>query len=425
MLRRLLRLLPALLLAFGCGMSSAAAELLLDGRAKALDAWPVLTALPDPDASLDADQALQQLPRFEAPRVPAGNFGPRSEVMWLHIPVRVAMPDAAPAVDPLVGLLPDLASRRADHIAWILDIAYPPLNAVEVFVYRDGRLQQQARLGSQLAVEARALPTRTLAAELKFDPGRYDVLLRVHTQSAMVVPVRFVDPGVFRFDESRQLLLHGVAIGIALLLALYSLSHWLILRDRLFAFYTATVFGGALILVSYSGLGTQFLWSGIRHPLLDGIAPLAGFITLVAGSLFCARVLSMHGRTPFFGHVLHGLAAIAAVALLMMLTGALDYNGARAVASLLALPVLVTAISASGGAVYRQEPGAIYMLIGWLCYLVGAMTLALLLRGLIPASPWAVHGYQISFVVELFAWMRVLALHAQMATFEEAGVSET
>jgi hypothetical protein len=84
-------LLVLLLTGLALGPASAGmplpAPLQLQDRQVEVDAWPALRMLVDADGSLTTDAALQRLADFRTPDTPHANLGPRSEVVWLSLPV--------------------------------------------------------------------------------------------------------------------------------------------------------------------------------------------------------------------------------------------------------------------------------------------------------------------------------------------------
>ena len=60
----------------------------------------------------------------------------------------------------------------------------------------------------------------------------------------------------------------------------------------------------------------------------------------------------------------------------------------------------------------------LYMTIGWGAYTVGALSMASILRGLVPVTFLVQQVFQFASVVEMFAWMRVLSLRIEMVQRE-------
>ena len=95
------------------------------------------------------------------------------------------------------------------------------------------------------------------------------------------------------------------------------------------------------------------------------------------------------------------------------LIGLLDYHTTQAVATAMGPALTALAVPAAWNRARQRDPTGIYLLLGWVPYMVGAFTLAGLLRGLLPANPWTQHLYQWTWLIEMLVWMRVLSLNIE------------
>ena len=107
--------------------SARAAPLELRDDLQSIEAWPAVTVLPDPSGTLPVNDVLAELTRFQPPPGTSGTRGLRAEPVWVRIP---------PAVPTTSNGL------------WVLDIDYPVLQRIEVYLAADGHVTQQATLGS-------------------------------------------------------------------------------------------------------------------------------------------------------------------------------------------------------------------------------------------------------------------------------------
>ncbi len=411
---RLPRLLHrCLLLCLACWLWAAAAAwavpaLQLPGDATGpLDAWPAVTLLSDPTGMLDADGALRRLGEFRPPTGPQGNLGPRRDAVWLHLPLQAVGGDGR----------------------WVLDIDYPPLNRVDVLLLRDGQPVARHLLGNAIDNAQRPMRSRSHAVELQLAPDvPHVLLLRVATQSAMLLPISLSKPAAYHARESGAQLLQGVLAGVALALLAYSLAHWLSLRDPMFLEYALLLAGISTFFISYFGIGQQHLWSG-QGDALGKVAPLGVLVALAGGGLFVASALQTRRLAPWAHRGLMVVAACATLVFLASLAGALDYRQTQTLATALGPLPMLLAIPVA----YRQARSgdalAVYMLLGWISYMAGALCIAALLRGLLPVNFWTQHLFQFCSLLEMLVWTRVLGLriagvrqHAERAELERAAL---
>lgn len=383
-------LLLAVLLLAGVAVRAGEGPLLLDDSAEVVDAWPALRMLADPARELTATQLRARLADFQRPQGPHANLGLRRDDVWLHLPLRVQ-----------------------GQGRWVLELDYPPLNRVDVHLFSAGRLVAEHRLGNELPFAQRPLRSRAHALALQLDAGvEHELLLRVRSSSSMVLPIALHRSDAFVTHEGRQQLLQGLMLGVALALLAYSAVNAVGLRDPLFASYGVMVAGLSVFFVAFGGIGQQHLWHE-QTGLMAKVAPLGVLVGIAAGSLFVAHALDMPRRHPRVTQALCGVSAVATVCLLASLAGVLDYGQTQTAATALGLLPMLLAVPTAVLQSRQGDRAARMMLFGWGVYLVGAASMAALLRGLLPANFWTLHLFQFATLLEMLVWMRVLSLRIE------------
>jgi len=396
LLRQLLPWLAALLLCPWTGLAKAQSGVPWTGvelrNNQAVTAvWPAVRLLHDPAGDTDWHGALARLNDFRSPEGPEGNLGRQSDAVWLALPVRAGDGDGR----------------------WMLDIDYPAIVDAEVHLLAGGALVQQAHLGAGQPFSARPLHVRSHAVELDLVPGRdYLLLMRVQTVSTMVLPITLNKPDALLHRESGRLLMHGLFFGTAAALLAYTLFTGFSLRSPLFIFYGLVIVGCCMFFLDFSGVGQQFLWQE-RSGIVGLISPLSVLLALAAGGVFVSLALEAATTAPLFHRPLMGVAALAALSLIAGLAGLLSYRVTQSMASALGPLVPALAIPVAWRRVRAGDQVGLYMLLGWGSYVVGAVDIALLLRGQLPANTYTLHAFQASILLEMLAWLRVLSLRTE------------
>ena len=392
--RRRARPWPAALLLAGLlwllALPAAAQALLVDGRS-ALPAWPAVTVLVDAEARLTPEQALAAGTRFQRPEGTPSNLGRSASTVWLRVPL------AVPGGEP---------------VQRVLEIDYPSLNRIDLYLVRGGQITQHLRMGNTLRKSERVMPTRTHAAPLTLAPGEHEVLLRVQTQSSLVLPITLRTPEDFTVHESREQLVQGIAIGLALCMLLYSLTQGVGLRDTMFIDYALLLGANVVFTLAYFGIGAQYLWP--EHPALSlKVAPMSVMVAVAAGTRFMAAALAVHEISPLIARLLRWVSLGAVLALAATLLDGVDYRTAQTLVTVLGLSATTMVLPAAYIRARRGERAAVYMLVGWAFYTVGALTTAGLLRGVVEPTFLSQHVYPFSLMIEMAAWMAVLSLRVQ------------
>ncbi|PJI98538.1 diguanylate cyclase (GGDEF)-like protein [Acidovorax sp. 69] len=353
--------------------------------------------LADPSGTLLVDDALSSLARFEAPPGTSGTLGVRSEPVWLHIPLQV------PAAS--VGI-------------WVLDIDYPVLQRIEVYLTTEGHVTQQATLGSLQPYTQRPLLSRTHALPLTMLPGHtYNLLLRVETRGAMVLPITLNKPTTWHSKALNEQMLQGILTGLALCLLIYSLAQWINLRDMLFIQYALLIAGSLLFSLHLFGLGTQYLWRDM--PWVELHAASLAALTATCGSfLFISQALA--GDQPR-SWLLRSMRGSAVLCVVLAVLYALDLLSTRAVTGVVSILGLVPALMGIPGAVgraRRADPVGSTLLLAWVLYFMSTATVIGVIRGWVPVNFWTLHSFQFGATLDMLLFMRVLGLRTKALRLE-------
>ncbi len=378
-------------LAAGTARATEAAEpLQVDGRA-AIPAWSAVTLRTDPQGVLDADVLAARPEGFAVPTGTPSNLGRADGAIWLRIGLHVH------------GMQPQ---RR------VLEIDYPPLNRVDVMRVERGRIVERFRLGNELRGFERPLRSRAHAVSLLLPPGEHELLLRVQTLSSAVLPITLHTPEHFTERESLVTLVQGVVAGLALCMLIYSLTHWVSMRDRLFLDYALLLGGNVVFTLSYFGIGSLYLWPDWPAVAM-AVSPMAVMVAVYAGTRFMRQVLVVGEISPRLDTVLRWASPAALVCLAATLLGLVSYRAAQTLVTVLGLVATWSVLPVAFVRARRGERVAMYMLFGWAFYTFGALTTAGLLRGYVEPGFWTQHVYPFSTMIEMSAWMGVLGLRVQ------------
>lgn len=376
---------------------ASAAPLNLRDDQPAIQAWPAVTVLPDPSGTLLVKDALAALARFEAPPGTSGTLGVRAEPVWVRIP---------------------LAVHAKSNGLWVLDIDYPVLQRIEVYLVLDGQVALQTTLGSLRPYTHRPLRSRTHALPLTMLPGHaYDLLLRVETRGAMVLPITLNKPTTWHSKALNEQMLQGILTGLALCLLIYSLAQWINLRDVLFIQYALLIAGSLLFSLHLFGLGTQYLWRDMPWVELHA-ASLAALMATCGSFLFISQALA--GDRPR-SWLLRSMRGGALLCVVLAALYALDLLSTRAVAGIVSILGLVPALMGIPGAVRRTrlgDPVGSTLLLAWLLYFLATATVIGVIRGWVPVNFWTLHSFQFGATLDMLLFMRVLGLRTKALRLE-------
>ena len=381
----------------GPGGALASERLLLRDGLRSVDAWPAVAVLPDPSGSLAVQDAARRISDFAAPPGSRGTLGVRAGAVWLHIPLAVASDSDG---------------------AWIVDVDYPVLNHLDIYLLKDGRVLQQAHLGSLQPFSQRPLHSRTHALALTLQPGQsYELLLRAQTRGAMVVPITLNKTTAWHSAALNEQMLQGLLTGLALCLLIYSLAQWINLRDVLFIQYALLLSGSLLFSLHFFGLGTQYLWQD--QPWFElHAAGLSALMASCGSFLFISQALA--GDQPH-SRLLRVMRWGALLCALLAFIHALDVLSIAAVAGIVSILGLLPALMGIPGAVRRArrgDPVGSCLLLAWVVYFAATATVIGVIRGWVPANFWTLHSFEFGATVDMLLFMRVLGLRTKALRME-------
>ncbi len=389
-----------LLLWLGGVRAQSVASLELGPTQQAVPTWPALRLYGGDTPLRDWTQASLLRDNFQPMPGANATLGLQPEPVWLHLPLRV---------------LPG-----ADGV-WVLDIDYPPLNLVSLYLVRDDVLLFEDKLGNRVARSERRQPGRAPATQFTLSEGRYDLWLQVQTSGAMVLPITISRPAVFYARALNEQMLQGLLTGLALCLLFYSLAQWLTLRDTLFLKYSLLLLGSLCFSLHLFGVGRQYVWGA--WPWVELHASGVSALAAAAGSfLFIEHTLRGPDQARWWRLAMHGGAALCGLVALGYVLGWLPL---RVVTALMSVLGVVPALMGLRGAFRRARAGdqvGLTLLLAWAVYALSTAVVIGVIRGWMPVNFWTQHAFQFGATLDMLLFMRVLGLrtHAMAQAARQA-----
>ncbi|MDQ8036351.1 MAG: diguanylate cyclase [Pedobacter sp.] len=197
----------------------------------------------------------------------------------------------------------------------LLEISYPVLDEVDVWIFRGQELMARYALGDKHRFTDRLLQHRFFLVPVNLQSGtELTVLLKVRSSSSVQVPLALWNERRYFEQDQWHLLGHGLFFGIMGLMVLYSFFVFLALRDRTYLYYTFFIFSMMAFLASLKGLSFQFVWPTATH-WNDRVLLVTLASTVAFGGLFTLRFMRMPELLP---RISRATLTVVAVAVLMM-----------------------------------------------------------------------------------------------------------
>lgn len=378
--------------------SATAADIELSDTQEFIQVWPNIKELSDPEKKFSISEVMQASKDFKTPQKSYATLGLRKDAVWLHIPVAVT---------------------AASNGVWVLDIDYPVINRIDLYITSDQQLIQQTTLGNLQPRTQRAIDGRAHAFALRLKPGsRYDLYLRVENIGAMILPISLNKPSMFHTRSLNEHILQGLLSGLALCLLVYSLAQWISLGEPLFLKYAILISGSILFSLLQFGIGAQYIWTGNiwMETHLGGISAL---IAIIGTFLFIEQVLTGPDLNLWLARLMKIGAAFCT---LIALSFSLDWIDIHSLTLVVSTVGLLPTILGTPGAFARARRGdlvGIYFLLAWTVYFIATAIMIQVIKGHFPANFWTMHSFQFGATFDMLIFMKVLglrtkALHTEM-----------
>ncbi|WP_460108711.1 7TM diverse intracellular signaling domain-containing protein [Pseudomonas sp. S3_H04] len=291
-------------------------------------------------------------------------------------------------------------SNPAAQRTWLLELAYPPLDHLDLYMpdaTGDYRLVRQT--GDALPFASREIRQNNYLFDLSFKPDQQQtVYLRLASEGSIQAPVTLWSSTAYLEDQPVRLYVLGIIYGVLLGMVVYNLFIYLSVRDTSYLYYIFYIASFGLYQLSVNGAAVEYFWpdnpwwANAATPFFIGCAGLFG-------SQFARSFLQTKTHSRWLDRLLIGLIAFGALVIgLSLMT---SYALALRLATTLALTFTVVIFAAGILAWWRGLRVARYFIIAWSAFLLGGIVNTLMVLGLLPNVFLTMYASQIGSAIEV------------------------
>lgn len=334
------------------------------------------------DASIDdvSSQAVQG--SFRLHDKPVLNAGYSRSVFWLRLDLQY------------------LPRQEQGARSWLLELAYPPLDHLELYLPDDsGSFALAQRTGDALPFDSRQIRQNNYLFELSLEPGQTKrIYLRLESQGSIQAPLTLWSPNAYLEEQPGRIYVLGIIYGVLLVMLVYNLFIFLSVRDTSYLYYILYIASFGLYQISVNGAGIEYFWpdspwwANAATPFLIGSAALFG-------CQFARSFLHTAEHSPWVDRLL--LVLMACGAAVMILALCISYATALRLATYLALLFTVVIFAAGILAWLRGMRVARYFIFAWTAFLVGGIVNTLMVLGYVPNVFLTMYASQIGSALEV------------------------
>ncbi|ROO12637.1 hybrid sensor histidine kinase/response regulator [Pseudomonas fluorescens] len=291
-------------------------------------------------------------------------------------------------------------SNPAAQRTWLLELAYPPLDHLDLYMpdaAGDYRLVRQT--GDALPFASREIRQNNYLFDLSFKPDQQQtVYLRLASEGSIQAPVTLWSSTAYLEDQPVRLYVLGIIYGVLLGMVVYNLFIFLSVRDTSYLYYIFYIASFGLYQLSVNGAAVEYFWpdnpwwANAATPFFIGCAGLFG-------SQFARSFLQTKTHSRWLDRLLIGLIAFGALVIgLSLMT---SYALSLRLATILALTFTVVIFAAGILAWWRGLRVARYFIIAWSAFLLGGIVNTLMVLGLLPNVFLTMYASQIGSAIEV------------------------
>jgi len=377
-----------------CIQVFAAAAVLDASKAPVVNLVPRSSYFIENGESLTPATVLGALGRFKPAKDAIYNFG------FVDKPIWVAFDVAFPP-------------KKRDE--WILRIDNPHIDAYTLYRV-DGRRLVPVGHNGDTTVSKDTYGCRTFWEPLVKPANRSTVsyLLHVQTEGALQIPLTAELLSEAYRGEARSNLLFGLYYGVLLLLLVYNLVLYIVVKEIHYLNYLVFLASYMLFQLSFDGIGREWMWSGNIWMSNDGLAFFI-FLAAMFAFRFGRYFLGLEHHAPKTLVVIYFAELLSFLGVLSVLL--LDYHSAITAAAVWSA-VTPWILIYAGIKVLPRYRAARYYLMGWIVFLLATILVALNKLGVIPTYPALLYTQQIGSMIQMILLSFALADRINMMKFE-------
>ncbi len=314
--------------------------------------------------------------------------------------------------------------RNADSSIsdWILEVQYPLLDLIEVYLVYPGNRIVSLRSGDTMPFSQREIKHRNFSFPVSLARGEAaTIFLRVKTESSMQMPLMLWSAKAFIAKDHEEQVGLGLYYGILLAMFGYNLMIFLSIRDINYLYYLHYIGGWIVFQMSLNGLAFEYLWP--ESPGWGNQAtPFLLFFVGAGVIQFTRAFLQLKEHLPKFDVMFRAFFWIALA--LAASTFVLRYGIAIRLANGLGLVALALILLAGGLSLKLRVRQARYFMVAWIALLIGSIIFILRQFGILPSAFLIDYGMQIGSALEVILLSLALAQRIRMLKDENVRIQK-
>lgn len=265
---------------------------------------------------------------------------------------------------------------------WLLEVNYAPLDFVDYYVVKDGKLIDHVATGDHVSFNHRPIQHHNYVFPLQVEgEGVTSMYLKVKTDGSVKIPMRLYRPWKFAEINSKYEVGFGLFFGILLMMAVLGLITYLPTKDISYLIFPIPIIAKILFTFSLSGHTFQFLFPNNIY-LANKITPLSIGIWMVGVSCFNLYFLRLKRLSPIAHKLNYGGLGIGVIAIFGAIF--LPYYTAIQIVTGTSIPFTMLSLGVGITSYVKGNRFASYYIASFSIYLTALLLFVGRMKGVIP-----------------------------------------
>jgi diguanylate cyclase len=285
---------------------------------------------------------------------------------------------------------------KSSSQTYILEIGYPLLDELDIYIERDGKLVAHHILGDQQNSVRRFRNAIKPAFEFPHEPGHYYITLRVRSSSSVQVPMTLLQETTYHNKMLEDFSYLFGYVGAVAIMIIYNFFIYLKTRSWSYFYYVSFISLFLALQVALNGFGQVYLWPETWSNLIIGhFSFLLNF--LVYSFTRCFLDLT---RRPYFEKGMRLMSALSVGGFFLSLL--IPYGLSVRIMALLTISTAIILLSVAlvVTLIDRTREGRFYLL-AWGSLLVGCVIYLSKQLGWLPYNQLTHNAFMIGNITEI------------------------
>ncbi|MDM1296118.1 histidine kinase [Sphingobacterium sp. N143] len=361
---------------FSLAYLSSQAQITVDHAGQRLLVGHMLARYTGPESSdfsiVSSSSAFQSL-NSDVP-----NLGTSANAIWLRLPIK---------------------NNSQQDLDFILEIAYPLLDEIELYSPAENGSYQSIKLGEHqnFSIRAYNVPNYVFDIHLPRQSERI-FFLRIKSTEQIILPIYLSSERKFMAQLNSESMLNGIYIGIVFIMAIYNLFLFFSVRDRGYLYYVLYVVCAGVTQMGIKGYSFQYLWPAWPYFATKGPI-IFGCLSGLSALLFADSFLQLSKNAPRSRRIIAIFIILFTLGTILALAGLTQPAFFMMQLTTGAGSLLVLYLSYR--IMIRGYKPAKYFVYGWTVLLLGSVVFLLKDYGILDYNNFTSNAVQIASVIEM------------------------